>query len=85
MQVLVRSSATNEGSDTVDRAKPRDIGMLEMGSMLGALAVQKVRSQVGLRLGCREVADGVHHGPGDFVKNFSKRVGGWLTAGIGPV
>jgi len=50
MQVLVRSSATNEGSDTVDRAKPRDIGMLEMGSMLGALAGQKVRSQAGFAL-----------------------------------
>ncbi len=25
------------------------------------------------------------HGPRDFVKNFSKRVAGWLTAGIGPV
>src|SRR5271157_3379140 len=57
----------------------------KMGSMLGALAGQEVRSQVGLRLGGREVADGVPHGPGGFVKNFSKRVAGWLTAGIGPV
>ena len=40
MQVLVRSSSTNEGSDSVDRVKPRDIGTLEMGNMLGALAGQ---------------------------------------------
>jgi hypothetical protein len=27
-----------QGSDSVARVKPRDIGTLEMGSMLGALA-----------------------------------------------
>jgi hypothetical protein len=40
MQVLVRPAATNEGSDPVDGVKPRDIGTLEMGNLLGAFAGQ---------------------------------------------
>jgi hypothetical protein len=40
MQVLVRPAATNAGSDPVDRVKPHDIGTLEMGNLLGALAGQ---------------------------------------------
>jgi hypothetical protein len=48
MQLLVRSSATNEGSGTVDQVKPRAIGTREMVSILGAFAGQTCQYSSGI-------------------------------------